>query len=129
MTSTAVPVYGLYSGVAEWTDSIWTAYPSAPDVPLPPSLKELNRQSRIVRGGPMSVVEGNPNPTEYAAGPAQRLSLDVEKIYGGLGFRCGAKHHAAICGRTGWPVEVTGQIGRRPECVQSFKTVIRSGVP
>ncbi len=88
VTATPVPVYGLYSGVAEWTDSIWAAYPSALQLPLPPTLKELNRQSRIVRGGPMSVTDATPNPAECALGPTQRYSIDIETPHGGLGFRC-----------------------------------------
>jgi formylglycine-generating enzyme required for sulfatase activity len=86
VTDTRVRVHGLYSGVAEWTDSVLTPYPAHDR--LPPMLIEANRHTRVVRGGPVSVAEGAPKRIEWIAGPTQRHAMDMERPYPGLGFRC-----------------------------------------
>jgi serine/threonine protein kinase len=82
-------VCGLFSNVAEWTSSWHEPYPG---VERRPDLQAKFRNERIVRGGPMSVVEGAPGPRV----PGERLhwqaryrfALDRGSSYSGLGFRC-----------------------------------------
>jgi formylglycine-generating enzyme required for sulfatase activity len=78
---------GLYSNVAEWTNS-WTApYPSAPADAInhmPPGYQ----LARVVRGGPYSVVIGKPDSSELGLGVRIRPSFDRSSRYPGLGFRC-----------------------------------------
>jgi formylglycine-generating enzyme required for sulfatase activity len=88
-TATTPPVFGLFSNVAEWTDSRWTPYPNALSVPLPSAVREMNRHSRVVRGGPYSVANNQPQEQEWrATGTRFRHSVDEEMPLGGLGFRC-----------------------------------------
>lgn len=82
-TATAPPVFGLYSNVAEWTTSWLTAYPSAVATMLPGY-----QNTRVVRGGPASVVKGAPKDGEVAKGPRWRHVYSQEQQQPGLGFRC-----------------------------------------
>ncbi len=83
---TDVPIFGLYSNVAEWTSS----RPS----PYPPTLRGLTQfpmappGTFIVRGGPSSVIEGKPDPKELATGPRNRVGQIEKAMQPGLGFRC-----------------------------------------
>jgi len=79
-------IRGLYSNVAEWTASLPFPYPGA-EVPLPADMITRMRQSRVVRGGPFSVISGHPNPADWQAGPQLRQAITVESRYAGLGFR------------------------------------------
>lgn len=84
-TDTNPPVFGLYSNVAEWTVNWFTAYPTAnfPRLSAPGPTNE-----RIIRGGPLSVVNGIPDIGEARAGPRARIWLDRHVPKAGLGFRC-----------------------------------------
>jgi formylglycine-generating enzyme required for sulfatase activity len=76
------PVFGLFSNVAEWTGSWYTVYPSQ-------NLGLIGFQyRRVVRGGPVSVLQKQPDPSQWLRGPRSRLGLDAPLIYPGLGFRC-----------------------------------------
>lgn len=87
-TSTNPPIFGLYSNVAEWT-STWPIYlPTEPRVPLPPTLKDQFSQSRIVRGGPYSVIRQNGEATEWRYGPKLRMTTSISTREKGLGLRC-----------------------------------------
>jgi formylglycine-generating enzyme required for sulfatase activity/tRNA A-37 threonylcarbamoyl transferase component Bud32 len=98
-TTTTPPVYGLYSNVAEWTDSMPIAYPAA----FHPSIikdteggeKYLSnyRKTRIVRGGPSFVIyeryfSSQVHDRELRFGPLYRLSVNTDWAEPGLGFRC-----------------------------------------
>ena len=85
-TETDPPVYGLYSNATEWTDSIQTPYPGDP--PLPSPLKDMNRQFRVVRGGPHAVDAGEIPPLADLPGPRFRRAVVAEIEQPGLGFRC-----------------------------------------
>jgi formylglycine-generating enzyme required for sulfatase activity len=79
-------VFGLYSNVAEWTESRFTLDPAlATDLgPLP----EWQKQTRIVRGGQGSVMTRTPSRAEWLLGPCQRVSATPDTQQPGLGFRC-----------------------------------------
>jgi formylglycine-generating enzyme required for sulfatase activity len=86
-TDTDPPVYGLFSNATEWLDSIQTPYPGAPR--LPPPLRELNRHSRVVRGGPSSVDTGNVFEMQERSSPRiSRRAYNVDSAHRGVGFRC-----------------------------------------
>jgi formylglycine-generating enzyme required for sulfatase activity len=58
-TATDPPVFGLYSNVAEWTDSRPFPYHSDhPPGAFPPEMLRAYRASRVVRGAPPYVLEG-----------------------------------------------------------------------
>jgi formylglycine-generating enzyme required for sulfatase activity len=82
------PVFGLYSNVAEWTDSRPIPYPSPLAAAVPNPFKNLFLQARVVRGGPHSVVQGAPNEEEWRRGPRWRYGENPIVSYRGLGFRC-----------------------------------------
>lgn len=82
------PVFGLYSGVAEWTSSWQNPYPDPGAPPMPFDLKVEHAASRVVRGGPDSVVNGRPDPAEWTNGPCWRGAYSCLVGQPGLGFRC-----------------------------------------
>ncbi|MDC0935798.1 bifunctional serine/threonine-protein kinase/formylglycine-generating enzyme family protein [Pirellulales bacterium] len=75
------PVFGLVSNVAEWTSSWWVPYP-------PAKRRVLIEDHRVVRGGNLATVEGDPAVTEESRGPRQRCSVVRHGAWPGLGFRC-----------------------------------------
>jgi formylglycine-generating enzyme required for sulfatase activity len=74
------PVLGLYSNVAEWTSSWPGSLPGA-------ELSQMRPMLRVVRGGPMSVVNGSRELREPVQGPTERLTFVVPIGHKGLGFR------------------------------------------
>ncbi len=87
-TPTTPPIFGLYSNVGEWTDSRQNLYPSPFNPPMPKDLLILNTYSRVVRGVPFSVLDGQPTPEEIAAGPRLRHAVQTNRPYRNLGVRC-----------------------------------------
>ena len=87
-------VAGLHSNVAEWTSSWLTAYPTKtfPRMNAAGSLTDL----RIVRGGPASVIERNPDSNEIQNGPRTRIGMFHYSSKAGLGFRCGRSTRARL---------------------------------
>jgi formylglycine-generating enzyme required for sulfatase activity len=91
------PVYGLYSNVAEWTSSRPYPYPvegmheQLKQNPFR-ALEEQARVSRVVRGGPFSVMAGKPTPDSPRApgewDPRYRAGYYAGQQHPGLGFRC-----------------------------------------
>jgi eukaryotic-like serine/threonine-protein kinase len=84
------PIFGLYSNVAEWTDSRLVPYPGA--MPMPDELTKMIPLGRVVRGGTYDIIKGSPNPREFRkptrSGPRLRLSHLTNFKAPGLGFRC-----------------------------------------
>jgi serine/threonine protein kinase len=81
-----VPVFGLYSNVAEWTSSWASLYP-----PLPEHIDTAYPRPAdfyVVRGGPYSVMNASPDPTEFVKGPRSRIGRPGKSQHPGLGFRC-----------------------------------------
>jgi formylglycine-generating enzyme required for sulfatase activity len=96
-TPTAVPVFGLFSNVAEWTTSWPYPYPGSKDAEVLagrrfPEYGARVRSSRVVRGGPLSVVGGKPDASDPRTAmewdPRWRLGMPKETKLPGLGFRC-----------------------------------------
>jgi formylglycine-generating enzyme required for sulfatase activity len=100
---TQPPVYGLYSNVAEWTTSRLYPYPTDDVLALAghrnPELRKQFDDGCVVRGGPWSVILGQPTAADLALiglpnraaltiGPRSRLSVRRDEAYPGLGFRC-----------------------------------------
>ena len=75
------PVFGLYSNVAEWTDSLFRHHGGYP-------IPERFRHARVVRGGSPSVIDRRPNPTHWTDGPCGRTGVIRTVRKPGLGFRC-----------------------------------------
>ena len=83
-TDTKPPVFGLYSNVAEWTSSWMIPTPGYQRDALPENPSRL----RIIRGGPPSVVQGRPNPSEFATGLKSRVAKRRGSDWPpGVGFR------------------------------------------
>jgi serine/threonine protein kinase/formylglycine-generating enzyme required for sulfatase activity len=83
-TPTEPPVFGLYSNVAEWTSTWHMHYPTH----LPVAFPDYYRSTRTVRGGPYSVVMGEPQKKECLWGPRYRHGITFDRPLPGLGFRC-----------------------------------------
>jgi formylglycine-generating enzyme required for sulfatase activity len=88
-TVTNPPVYGLYSNVAEWTDSrrLLTLGGFSARV-IPPALKQMSLNSRVVRGGPFSVAQRALDTQELRYGPRWGHSVAQNAPFRGVGFRC-----------------------------------------
>jgi formylglycine-generating enzyme required for sulfatase activity len=91
---TRPPVVGLFSEVAEWTDSLGTSY--RPE--FHPSVmktwdggsayfKQYLRE-RVVRGGPSCLFRGELIPEELDAGARLRFMIAMHRPQPQLGFRC-----------------------------------------
>lgn len=87
-TETGPLLFGLYSNVAEWTDSRPIPYSSLVQSQLSPATYKMFVEGRVVRGGPFSVVLGAPNEIEWRRGPRWRHGADLSQRHRGLGFRC-----------------------------------------
>jgi serine/threonine protein kinase/formylglycine-generating enzyme required for sulfatase activity len=99
-TSTDPPVFGLYSNVGEWTDSLLVPY-LVPSNPSPrrssgESLEFLARylSARVVRGAPNSVIRSavpkseRDHSIQLALGPRWRQAESRDSSLPGIGFRC-----------------------------------------
>jgi serine/threonine-protein kinase len=89
-TRTDPPVYGLFSNVAEWTSS-W--YSAPPGVDLSQAEKTVFKPDlRIVRGGPYCVLTGDPQPQGKNRNDVWdarfRYGISRDQAHLGLGFRC-----------------------------------------
>jgi serine/threonine-protein kinase len=85
-TPTDPPVRGLYSNLAEWTLSWMKSYPSDP---LATALSEATKSDHfMIRGGGRTVVNGQPQPADWAKGPRQRVAAHRMTITSNVGFRC-----------------------------------------
>lgn len=80
------PVFGLFSNVAEWTESQFINYPEMP--PLPVDLRKLADVSRVVRGGSSSVEERRVPDGTASLNPRARGMVEIGMRRPGLGFRC-----------------------------------------
>jgi formylglycine-generating enzyme required for sulfatase activity len=88
-TPTTPPVWGLFSNAGEWTSSWHVPYPRTP---WPADIIAELTDERIVRGGPLCVLEAKAQPqgehknepwdARYRKGISRALALP------GLGFRC-----------------------------------------
>jgi serine/threonine protein kinase len=81
-------ICGLYSNVAEWTCSPQSPYPGREEPEFWPTLAT----ERIVRGGTLSVIQGNgraPDSEPDRFWDARyRLGINRGEAWPGLGFRC-----------------------------------------
>jgi serine/threonine-protein kinase len=84
-TDTIPPVYGLFSNVAEWTESRRAPVQNN----LPPNLRALCEQARVIRGGSMSVARREPTAMpDWASGARLAEPATQHVPLPGLGFRC-----------------------------------------
>jgi serine/threonine protein kinase/formylglycine-generating enzyme required for sulfatase activity len=93
-SSSALPTFGLFSNVVEWTTS-WNLPYDLADMArrgIPPPPPEMVRESRIVRGGPWCVIQGSPDPKGKDSDaewlPQWRVGVRCDDVHPGLGFRC-----------------------------------------
>lgn len=87
-TPTDPSVFGLYSNVAEWTDSFSLPYAVPAQIKLPPQIYKMARESPVVRGGPFAVVDRLDDNREFQYGPRWRQGVMQDSQHRGLGFRC-----------------------------------------
>jgi formylglycine-generating enzyme required for sulfatase activity len=89
-----VPVYGLYSNVAEWTVSWYRPYPNSEPQILAafysPEGQAEARGVHVVRGGPFPVISAEPDPgkRDHRWNPRYRCGISADRAFPGLGFRC-----------------------------------------
>lgn len=100
-TDTNPPLSGLYSNVAEWTDSMPIAYPGLPDYAL--RAADAVRYSRVVRGGPSSVVDARAEHVDIEYGACARSFRSVDQVQPGLGFRCAQSQKPDLLGKDSSP--------------------------
>ncbi|MBI3862116.1 MAG: protein kinase [Planctomycetia bacterium] len=88
-TDTSPPVFGLFSNVAEWTDSRrQPATTGLGSFTLPEALKRMTTEGRVVRGGPFSVANRSFDSREMHFGPRWGHNMPQDKPCRGVGFRC-----------------------------------------
>ncbi len=84
----SLPVFGLHSNVAEWTDSLDNAYPGMPDFG-PEAERMMNKQgNRIVRGGPATIGANDRDQNKWGESTSYREAWDVNTVDSEIGFRC-----------------------------------------
>lgn len=81
-------VFGLYSNVAEWTDSLWNYYPGQIDrgEEFEPIMHRLD--NRVVRGGPVTIGPNDRSSDTYSDPVTARTSFDANMRDTEIGFRC-----------------------------------------
>lgn len=79
-------VFGLFSNVAEWTESNYVPYPERP--PLPAELRKLASISRVVRGGSFEIQQRRAPRVTAALDPRVPELAEINTRRPGLGFRC-----------------------------------------
>ncbi len=85
---TSLPIYGMHSNVAEWTDSLLNPYPGMPD-PGPELEIAMNKhRSRVVRGGPVSAGANDRSLNRWDESSSFRFAWDESLIDSEIGFRC-----------------------------------------
>jgi eukaryotic-like serine/threonine-protein kinase len=86
-TLTDPPVYGLFSNVAEFTDS--REQPVAVGaMKIPEIVKVMARHAHIVRGGPLKVTHRGFSERELRDGPVSTSNMEDGSARLGVGFRC-----------------------------------------
>ena len=88
------PVFGLFSNVAEWTDS-W-AWPYPDSVGAKMDLRDMLVNSRIVRGAPPDIALGLPDPQRPLFLPRHRLSLGKNDLPKHVGIRMARSHRPRL---------------------------------
>ncbi len=92
------PVFGLYSNVTEWTDSLLVS--PTPGPPMPASLNRTIALGRVVHGGPPEIANGEGDAETKALrtdfGPRWRQSMFAATRNRGIGFRCATQREAEI---------------------------------
>ena len=85
----SLPVFGLHSNVAEWTDSLINHYPGAMD-PGPEGDRFINKQAqRVVRGGPVKLGPNDRTQNKWDKTARYRSAWEARTIDSEIGFRCG----------------------------------------
>ena len=94
-TDTDPPVYGLYSNLAEWTDSMNWSYDPAfhPSVyKYRPAYLGTMAESRVIRGAPSFVIWNRPSQKgderTVRLGPRWHEGVTRERRFATVGFRC-----------------------------------------
>lgn len=83
-----LPVFGIHSNVAEWTDSLLNQYPGAPE-----RGREVERMmniagSRVIRGGPVTLGPNKRDLNIWGEPVSTRFAFDVRTMDSEVGFRC-----------------------------------------
>jgi serine/threonine protein kinase/formylglycine-generating enzyme required for sulfatase activity len=81
-------VYGLFSDVAEWTDSLNNPYPGAPDFGILADEFQGKAQNRIVRGGPVTLGPNDRATNQWSHPVTHRWGWHVQTMDTEIGFRC-----------------------------------------
>ena len=81
------PVVGLLSNVAEWVDSRQMPV-QVGAMKIPESLREIARTARIVRGGPLKVLQRDFDEKQFQSGWRSTVNSEENVPKPGLGFRC-----------------------------------------
>jgi formylglycine-generating enzyme required for sulfatase activity len=88
-TGTEPPIHGLFSNVAEWTDSQFGTYPLYLKMRVGTPIGSESANLSVVRGGDFSVANRTPGTKVWTDfGPRMRFGHDRMTALPGLGFRC-----------------------------------------
>lgn len=82
------PVFGLYSNVAEWTNSTKCPYPGADPLDKFPSVVAQIPISRSVRGGPVKPGDNQRMDNIWTKGTRYRSGWTTQTADSEVGFRC-----------------------------------------
>ncbi len=104
VTTTDTPIRGLYSNLGEWTTT-WLDNGRG----MPTSIVPQGEEARVVFGVPLSVLNGRPDPREFAAGPyGARILRSRGTVFPTLGARGAAERTAPF------PRRLTSALSKRP---------------
>jgi serine/threonine protein kinase/formylglycine-generating enzyme required for sulfatase activity len=84
----SLPVFGLHSNVAEWTDSLDNAYPGMPDFGLEAERMMNKQANRIVRGGPATLGTNDREQNMWGESTSYREAWNISAVDSEIGFRC-----------------------------------------
>lgn len=84
----SLPVFGLHSNVAEWTDSLDNMYPGMPPISVELEKKMNKLRNRIIRGGPFKVGLNDRQLNKWGESVSFRRAIEMTTADSEVGFRC-----------------------------------------
>lgn len=86
---TTLPIFGIHSNVAEWTDSLNNRYPGVADPGWEIERMWNDYRNRVVRGGPVTLGPNDREQNTWDESTSYRKAYDLRTMDSEIGFRCG----------------------------------------